>query len=1356
MRACWLVWLVILVPYDYLFANEWFELSNPQVSAYQPSFGSIGKIKAIAQGKNDFIWLTTATGLYRYDGFEFKKVTLKGEPDTFDIIIDSSGKLWISTLNKGLYQYDPISGHETIFQKNTADTHSLNDNALSQLHRNGNTLWIASAKGVSAINLLTNQFVALPEVLKKAVNRISIKDILLDNKKQVWLTTFDSGVYVYDQLRNTIKHFNNDNQSSGLTSNKTTRLLEDNNGSIWLGSFDGIFHFNNDLNKFIHLSKTTGMTISSIIQDSNNKIWIGTWENGVIELDTPIDTVQPSTLLLQPNSLKTIKQEQISDIFEDKKKNIWFSSPNTLSKITLRARKLNHLKNPRVAPCYIKGLKQSQDDSIWFSCTKDLYKFKLNKNQEITSHFTTSSEINDIKEDHQGNLWLLFYREDHLLRYNPNNQSSTYFYANKNSGLLGGVVLDLHIDSKGNIWAGTYSGHLPQNLGNLFLFDKSSQRFKKVLKDINILTITEIKPSKLLLTTPQGIFTYDTILGSLALTDPNFYLPQINRVNTVYKDSQNNVWISIFENGIYVYNSKNEKITPFDFLNNKRNKDIASIIEDKDGNIWFSSGQELIKYNKIQKEFYILNNRDGIQINQFMLDAALLSQSGDLMFAGNYSILSFKPAEVFEKVPSPQIKLTDFKLSNNSVKISSESRKTVLSQNITDLKNLYLSYKDYLFSFTFALLSFNSPHVEQYAYKLEGIDKNWINTDSKNRIATYTTIPSGHYTFRYKAQVQGVWHEGSPLKLTVTPPYWLTWQAYSLYLAILILIVYAFIVYRTKSFKKQAINLQQGIQDKTKELEEKSEVIKDLLSQKQRLFVNVSHEFRTPLSLILTPIEVMLLNEKCNKKREHYTLINRNAHRLLRMVEQLLEVSKLDSHYKGKLNSYSLKQTIETIFFAFESAFDEKNIQLTINEFEDKQLQLIEDSLEKIIINLLSNSLKYTNSGGRVSIKVSHKKSHSQVLITDNGIGINPKNHNDIFKRFARFSEDYNKYTPGSGIGLSLVKELVEANEGQISFESELNKGTSFKVILPIVENEKSIHSCNQSYINSDVKLELTALNLSAEELIQNNNLPHLPNILIVEDNIDMRNFLVNNLNEDMNSFGASSGKTGLELAFKHLPDIIISDVMMPEIDGIELVKRLKENELTSHIPIIMLSAKNDLDSRLRGWANRVDEYMPKPFHLSELKLRIKNILSIREILQQRLAKNISQTKPKWHGSNNNKKEQEFIDCFEKSIEENYMNSDFKRNEVASHMAMSERQLNRKLSALFNLGFSEYVQKYRLRKATELLGSGLQVNEICYDVGFNSPSYFSKCFKAEYGKTVKQYEEEYYKKKEETRTKEVT
>ena len=1351
MMYCWIVFLALTSFSIFCAENNQFVYSNPTFTSYTHSgVSSIGNIRAVNQGNDGFIWLTTASGLYRYDGHSFKNIPLIDDPDTFDLVQDFHGKFWISTLDKGLYKYDPVSGETVIFQSTTKNNNSLNSNELSQLTLNENTLWIASAKGVNTVDVSTNKIRQLPEALHSHIADKSIKDILIDSNKYIWLTTFDNGVFQLHEPTNNVRHFTSHHLNSGLTTNKVTRLLEDNNGVIWLGSFDGVFYFNRDLNKFEHLSETAQVTVSSLMQDSSNSIWIGTWESGAIRLEKANSETVITSYMPEQFNPDALPHQQVFDVYEDSQKNLWFASSGTLSKLSVQARNFKHLTNPRKDPCYIRGLIQSIDSSIWFSCTKDLYRLTPNKNQTIAPHLTTSGEIYDIKEDHQGNLWLSFYRENYLLRYNPKDQSSFYFYANKGNGLAGGVILDLQIDSAGKIWVGTYAGHLPQSKGNLFLFDELNQRFNKIVDSVNVLTITELESSNLLLTTPQGISIFDKDSNLMVPVDSTTDFSAIGRVNTAFKDRQGNVWLSIFEYGLFIYNREKQKITEFKFPNNRSTKDITNIVEDSEGNIWFASGQELIRYDKGTKKFSYLDKESGIQVNKFMLDASLLSKSGNLLFAGVNNIIMFEPNAIFGNSSQSIIRLTELKLSNKPVAISSEKSKSVLSQNISNLKHLTLTYKDYLFSLSFSLLNFNSSLKDEYAYKLEGIDKNWVYTDSKNRIATYTTIPAGEYTFRYKGKNQNTWVEGTPLGLSITPPLWLTWQAYLFYILLFIFFSYLFITSRIKSLKNQAIKLEQGIQNKTKELQEKSEIIEELLVHKKQLFTNISHEFRTPISLILAPIESLLESEKCNKKVENYVLIKRNSQRLLRMVEQLLELSKLDSPSKMKFCHYSLKSTLEAITAGFESAYREKNIFLTVSKFDDVEFELIEDSLEKILINLLTNALKYTKPNGQVRVEVCHDKHNVQITVVDNGIGIRPENYKHVFERFVRFSEDYNEYTPGSGIGLSLVKELVEANNGEITFSSILHEGTSFTVTLPRLNIKDALSRASQreSHIVSDIELELTTLDSSTIQPYRQTELSHLPKALIIEDNKDMRDFLANNLNDEINCITAASGKVGFELALKYLPDIIISDVMMPEMDGLELVKVLKENDVTSHIPIIMLSAKGDLNSRLLGWEKNVDEYMPKPFHLVELKLRIKNILSIRKALKKQLSNDISKFKPKWDGSCNNKKEQDFIDSFEKVIAGNYINPEFKRGEAADCMAMSERQLNRKLSALFDLGFSEYVQKYRLRKATKLLGSGLQVNQICYDVGFNSPSYFIKCFKKEYGKTVKQFEEDYCTKNE--------
>jgi DNA-binding response OmpR family regulator len=548
----------------------------------------------------------------------------------------------------------------------------------------------------------------------------------------------------------------------------------------------------------------------------------------------------------------------------------------------------------------------------------------------------------------------------------------------------------------------------------------------------------------------------------------------------------------------------------------------------------------------------------------------------------------------------------------------------------------------------------------------------------------------------------------------------------------------------------RAQELEKGIAKQTIDLRTQNETIEALLKSKKHIFANVSHEFRTPLTLILGSIDNLLDKEINAHNVTQFSLIKRNSKRLLNMVNQLLELARIDSPAEATKQYYSLSATIEHIVAAFDSSLQSKNLMLNIHPFIDVKLFLIRDSLEKMLINLLANAIKYTPASGRIEININTAGNHIEIMIKDSGQGIAKEDHQAVFQLFSRISQTQQDEQTGTGIGLALVKELAKANNGWITLVSELNKGAEFTLCLPYVElnhqadNELAFKESRDINIPSDTvdipyiaPVEKTKITFSE----QSKSLT----VLIVEDNRDMRNFLVNSFNNNYHCIVAKNGEQGVSLAQEIVPDLIISDVMMPGIDGFEVVTQLRQNEKTCHIPIILLTAKGDVENKIKGWERSVDDYIAKPFDQKELAARVDNLLTIRNILKKNFGRTISTINPL--DSPNivdiSTQDQEFIARFEKFIAENYHDESFNRTKVSFLMSMSERQLNRKLSAITDHNFSNYLRKYRLRKSLAFLGQGYQVAQISDKLGFSAVSYFNKCFKDEYGKSVKQYEKEH-------------
>jgi signal transduction histidine kinase/DNA-binding response OmpR family regulator len=685
----------------------------------------------------------------------------------------------------------------------------------------------------------------------------------------------------------------------------------------------------------------------------------------------------------------------------------------------------------------------------------------------------------------------------------------------------------------------------------------------------------------------------------------------------------------------------------------------------------------------------------------------------------------------------------------------------VLDNTIEFTDHITLSHRDYVFSFHFTATEYLRPDKVQFAYRMEGLDNKWFYTDASNRTASYTTLSAGEYQFMVKASSPtGVWSEEyATVNVTINPPWWFSWQAFFVYFVVTAYSIYLFINIRTIKLVKQAKQLEERVSERTQQLQHsrdelavQSQTVSDLLSQKQQLFASVSHEFRTPLTLILSPVDQMLSRYSDKPLRNDLNLIKRSGKRLLRMVDQLLEFAKLEQDVDHTYEQVSLAQTIDLIVASFEPLLKSNNLDLHISPYEDIIVQVLPDSLNKILLNLLSNAIKYTPEKGQICVTVTQVTSKEgeqvNIEIADNGIGIPEQDQQTVFERFKRATHNHHESVFGAGIGLALVKELIEANQGKISLASQINQGTTFVVTLPVA-NDQFIPPTDEQHHSQDpqehLSLEVDSVGSAAftvEAIPQSVADNQMKTILIIDDNADMRALLCNQLTEHYHCKTAANGQIGISLAKEHLPDLVISDVMMPVMDGYEVAQSLKSDPLTNHIPIILLTAKGSVESRIKGLQLLVDDYLAKPFNLKELLLRINNILTIRDILRKRFAQLINnEPQRQLTQMGLNELDQVFLDKVNDKLSEHYQNSDFNIKTLSEQLLLSERQFQRKLKAVFDLNFPELVRNYRLNKSLEQLKAGYRASNIYDAVGFASHSYFSQCFKAKYGQSPSAYQQ---------------
>ncbi len=825
---------------------------------------------------------------------------------------------------------------------------------------------------------------------------------------------------------------------------------------------------------------------------------------------------------------------------------------------------------------------------------------------------------------------------------------------------------------------------------------------------------------------------------------PRFDQPAL----ALYADTDSTLWIGSTDAGLFKYDTVSnhyEKFTGMADL--AKTAEIYAILPDNHHQLWLSTSNGLLRTNKLTDKAHLFNRSDGLQSELFYYRSALRAADGRLFFGGRKGFNRFYPEQININSKPPKVALTGLSHFNQPLELAGSYQGFTLSQPVSQTKTLKLSHRDYVFGFDFAALDFADPQRNQYAYRMTGFDQNWNHTDAANRRATYTNLAPGDYTFEVKAAGKdGVWNEqGLSVAVKVLAAPWATPWAYIVYLLLCLAGIFAYLKHRTATLTKRAEQLQQSVQQRTLELGQEKQRVEQLLAQKHDEFANVSHEFRTPLTLVLGPLTQILAGDISDGLRHKLTVVKRNGNRLLRMVDQLLHMEKFKVQQSGEKATQALRPLLTLINQSFQDLIEQQNISLAINCSDAIYLTMTPDALEKILLNLISNALKYTPDGGNIQVKATLTDSQKvSIEVTDSGIGITPEKQQWVFERFHRVLDQQSEHVTGAGIGLALVKALVEAHQGQISLLSEERIGTTITVILPatVAVNNTALTTINQELIDIEregFSQQLTAPAIDTIESDESNK----TKVLVVEDNPDMRQYIRETLSEHYHCLLEADGKAGLQRAISDIPDIIISDVMMPQMDGYQLTRAIKSDHRTSHIPLILLTAKDDRQSRLQGWQDKADEYLTKPFDPQELSVRIANLLAIRDILRQRFSQRLfSTTAPKPHEQGKLEAQAEFLNKLNQVMLTIYSRQEITIPQIAKQVAMSERQLFRKLKGSLGLNPTEYLRRYRLEKACTLLNQGMSSSQVALEVGFSTHSYFTRCFSAQYGCAPSQYSQE--------------
>ncbi|WP_446050486.1 ATP-binding protein, partial [Zobellia laminariae] len=826
---------------------------------------------------------------------------------------------------------------------------------------------------------------------------------------------------------------------------------------------------------------------------------------------------------------------------------------------------------------------------------------------------------------------------------------------------------------------------------------------------------------------------------------------------SLYQSTAGVLWVGTFGGGLnkFVPGKEGEEDTfvSYSIRDGLPNNVIKGILEDREGNLWLSTNMGLSKFNPKNETFKNYNESDGLQDNEFQELACVKRSDGEMLFGGINGFNAFYPEEISDNDQPAETVITDLLISNKSVRVGEKVNDNILlKKSINQIDNIQLSYEQNNFSFEFAALHYAAPLKNKFAYMLEGFDNDWVQTTSGKRFATYTNLEPGDYTFKVKASNNdGLWDKSpSEIKIKITPPIWQSSGAYLFYGLLVLGVLWLFWRYTfIRTSKKHQLELNHLEKAKSEEMQQ----------VKLEFFTNISHEFRTPLTLIKGPLEYLRKDGSKvsqTKVQEQYNIMYKNTNYLLKLVNQLLDFRKID---QGKMHlvvrNSNVVEFIQEVGQPFQFLAHKQNVDFSISSTEDPLMSWFDhDALEKIMNNLLSNAFKYTPDGGHINVEISTEEATNitgqtknvVIKVRDSGFGIAKNRVNTIFERFNTQDKKDRRNLQGAGIGLSFTKNLIELHQGSIVVKSKPNKGTDFVVRLPMDKEtfmnipEVSIKEVSESdFLVRSSETESFAIGINDEILDEDvsKSRPKQPILLIVDDNADIRTLVKQALDSEYVIYEAENGKQALKMAKSLMPNIILTDILMPVMNGTEFAEKLKTEKETSHIPIVMLTAKASEESEIENLKMGVEGYIRKPFDMELLQLTLSNILKQRDQLRRQFTRNITLQPTEITVTS---VDESFLQTAIEIVEKHMMNTDFNVEMLVKEMGYSRSNLYMKFKEITGLSSSEFIRNIRLKRAVQLFEqSDLSVKEIMYKTGFNTASYFSKCFKKQFGVIPSEY-----------------
>lgn len=1336
---------------------------------------SSNSVNAILKDRFGLLWFATVDGLNKFDGTHFTVYRNKPEVsaslqsnEILSIHEDKTGNLWVGTGGGSLSLYDRKKDAFINFPSSEGPN-SITNNVINSICSDyQGKIWIGHWDGISILDPTTKHISKFPEGFSKSAYLITKPALFLfeDSRHLMWIGT-NGGLFQYNPQTKSLTQYIHSIEPASLIGNDISAIAEDKKGNLWIGTTEGISMLKPGSNQFINYKQ--GNNINSIAVDGD-KLWIGTNE-GLEILDT--GTGHITRLSFDHRNTHSLNAREVKSIYIDKNGIYWLGMiGGGVNKYDKNLNFFNFVqsnvfdKQGLNAPV-VTSFAENEDGNVYVGTDGgglSLFdrKTKLFQHLNIQSKRQSADKLVVLAlEMTRKKKLLIGTYADGLFMLNPASGSYTQLMAgNSSQHLNSNNIFSIKEDTKGNIWVGTNGEGL--NILNaegkvLKRYTPDPQFFNDVKLPINNGYIRDVEEDKngniWIATHGGGIAVYHPSSQSFTIYNTaNSKLPN-DKILSLLEDKHGNIWAATYGSGVAVFDKSANRFLTFSETDGLKNNTCYKILEDQNGLLWVSTNRGISSIDFGTKKINNYNEHNGIQTNNFVHDAGLRLANGELFFGGQEGFNYFNPAYLKKNNNVPSVLITDLRVSNQSVLPSKEGP---IKENISVVKEINLDYKQN-FALSFVGLNYTSSEQNQYAYKLEGFDKDW-NYVGNTTSASYTNLDPGEYVFRVKASNNdGVWNnKGASIKIYVHPPFWRTAYAYIFYALVISGGIFYFRLKSIQKLKKKFALEQERMQVEQEKKE--AERVHELDRLKIKFLTNLSHDFRTPISLILGPVDQLLSRQKDQQSLDQLNMVKRNARRLLNLVNQLLDFRKMEKQ-ELKLNASGgeLVSFIKEVTDSFKDFSERKKIVFSYtSEIKEFYTLFDRDKLERILFNLLSNAFKFTLEGGRILLtleKLENKSDESttwvSLSISDTGIGIEPGKKEQIFERFFQSAGSASVLNQGTGIGLSITKEFIKMHGGTIDVESELGKGTTFSIHLPFVSievphNNNEMTLVSESIAGSEL-LQLTKsvnrTNGTNGKTVNGNNAlngkANMPLVLLVEDNEDFRFYLKENLRLHYKVFEAANGKEGWQKALAHHPMLIVSDISMPEMDGIELTQKIKSDKRTSHIPVILLTALTGEKDQIKGLETGANDYITKPFNFEVLNAKIKNLLELNSTLKNTYTKQIKVLTPEVEIESDNEKLLNEIMLY---IENNLTDSQLSVEEVSKHVGMSRSSLYSKLLELTGQSPVEYIRSVKLDKAAVLLEkSEMNVAQIAYSVGFATPNYFAKSFKTKFGMLPSEY-----------------